>query len=230
MKTACGVVALAALLTALACTPSAEFDDRSDLSLIWISLDTLRADHLSLHGYDRDTTPFLDALARRGAYVQWAVTPQTATLPTHMTQFTGYHPVVHGVMHATKNPGIRLREGVRTLPEALRDVGFRNLAWVDGGQMDGRFGFARGFERYTDTMSPFPAKLAAARNAIAALEPDERFFVFVQTYEIHYPYAPPTRYRRRFVTTGERDLPTRTMDLYDGSIRVADDALRVFRA
>jgi len=109
MKTACGVVALAAMLMALACTPSAEFDDRSDLSLICISLDTLRADPLSLHGYDRDTTPSPDALARRGAYVQWAVTPQTSTLPTHMTQFTGHHPVVHGVMHAKKNPGIRRR-------------------------------------------------------------------------------------------------------------------------
>jgi len=50
----------------------------------------------------------------------------------------------------------------------------------------------------------------------------------VQTYEIHSPCSPPPPYRRRFVTPGERDLATRSLDLYDGSIRFDDDALRDF--
>lgn len=223
-------VAACWLWVVLACAPAPNTAPRDALSLVWISLDTLRADHVSLYGYARDTTPFLDALAREGAYVRWAVSPQTATLPTHVTQFTGHHPVVHGVMHSTQNPGVRLRDEVRTLPEVLRDAGFRNRAWVDGGQMAGRFGFARGFERYDDAFTPFPAKLDAAVEFIAGLAPEERFFVFVQTYEIHSPYAPPPAYRRLFVTPGERDLATRSLDLYDGSIRFADDALRAFVA
>jgi len=203
---------------------------RDGLSLVWISLDTLRADHLSLHGHARETTPFLDALAREGAYVDWAVAPQSSTLPVHVTQFTGIHPVVHGVMHATNNPGVRLRDAVRTLPEVLRQQGFVNRAWVDGGQMDGSFGFERGFESYDDTFTPFPRKLAQSIAALGELRPDDRFFHFIQTYEIHSPYAPPPAYVRRFVTEGERSGATASMDRYDGSIRFADDAIRSYVA
>ncbi len=203
---------------------------RQKLSLVWISLDTLRADHVSLYGYARETTPFLDELAREGAWVEWAIAPQSATLPVHMTQFTGFHPVVHGVMHSAKNPGVRLRDDVRTLPEVLRDHGFRTRAWVDGGQMAGTFGFARGFESYDDRRRLFPAQLDLALEALDDVAADERFFFFVQTYEIHSPYAPPPPYRRRFVTPGERDRATRSMDLYDGSIRFTDDVLARFVA
>ena len=92
------------------------------LSLIWISLDTLRADHLGAYCYARDTSPFLDELARRGLLFEWAVSPQNSTLPTHLTMFSGRHPAVHGVMHSRQNPGVSLAASVRTLPEVLRDV------------------------------------------------------------------------------------------------------------
>lgn len=223
-----GAVALAVVLsTALSfgCAPRRDDVDRSRLSLVWISLDTLRADHLSLHGYDRDTTPFLDALAREGAYVEWAVTPQSSTLPVHMTQFTGIHPVVHGVMHAVTSPGVALNASVRTLPEVLREAGFVTRAWVDGGQLAGSFGFARGFESYDDRISPFPEKLSQSIAALAELGRDDRFFHFIQTYEIHAPYAPPKRYLNRFVSPGDRDATSSSLDRYDGSIRFCDDAI-----
>ena len=132
------------------------------LSLIWISLDTLRADYLELYGYSRDTSPFLRELAERGLYFDWAVSPQNSTLPSHLTQFTGIHPVVHGVMHSRANVGIRLADSVRTLPEVLRDAGFRTRGWADGGKMSSHYGFARGFEEYDESRPGLPQNLSKA--------------------------------------------------------------------
>ena len=213
----------------VACSADRPAEPR-DLSMVWISLDTLRADHLSLYGYGRETSPFLDRLAREGAYVEWAITPQSSTLPSHMAQFTGYHPVVHGVRHTRRTQGLSLREGVRTLPLILAEAGFRTRAWTDGGQMAGAFGFARGFESYDDAPGAFPDKLDAALEAIGTLRPDERFFFFLHTYEIHSPYSPPEAYRDRFSTPGEAEIHELARDRYDGSIRFCDDEIARFVA
>ncbi len=211
----------------LACGGSAR-----ELSMIWISLDTLRADHLGAYGYTRETSPFLDELARRGLRFAWAVSPQNSTLPTHVSMFTGHHPLVHGVMHSRVRPGVHLAPSVRTLPEILRDAGFTNRAWVDGAKMKGHFGFARGFETYDDARGPFPDKLAAALAALEAGDASRRFFYLIHTYEVHGPYAPPAPYDARFRSAGpESDARgRREADLYDGSIRFVDDELRAFAA
>jgi arylsulfatase A-like enzyme len=198
-------------------------------SLLWISLDTLRADHLGLYGYARDTSPFLDELAARGMWFEWAIAPQNSTLPSHLTMFTGYHPVVHGVMHSRKNPGVRLASSVRTLPRVLRDAGFSTRAWTDGGKVAGYYGFAAGFDVYDDAPTPLPEKLADVLAALEAQPAGTRFFYFVHTYEIHSPYAPPAPYDRRF-GDGERgrSAARASLDAYDGSIRFVDDELRAF--
>ncbi|HEX9636271.1 MAG TPA: sulfatase [Acidobacteriota bacterium] len=195
------------------------------LSLIWISLDTVRADHLQLYGYERETSPFLADLAQRGLYFEWAISPQNSTLPTHLTQFTGIHPYLHGVMHSKRNPGIRLADSVRTLPELLTDAGFRSRAWTDGGKMARHYGFARGFETYSEQRQPFAMKLNLALAALDQLEPGERFFFFIHTYEAHAPYLPPPPYRDWFQAPADTGghVP---MNRYDGSLRLIDDQLR----
>ncbi len=226
---------LAALLALAAACRSGPEDAAEpapeSLSLIWISLDTLRADHLGAYGYRRDTSPFLDELARRGLLFEWAVSPQNSTLPTHVTMFSGHHPVVHGVMHSRRNPGIALAPSVRTLPEILRDAGFATRAWVDGGKMKGHYGFARGFEAYQDRRAPLPRQLDAALAALDELPAGRRFFFLIHTYQIHAPYRPPPPYDALFATSGEAaEDPVRSRDLYDGSIRFVDDELRRFVA
>lgn len=199
--------------------------DAGGVSLIWISLDTLRADHLELHGYERDTSPFLSELARRGLYFEWAIAPQNSTLPVHVTMFSGLHPVVHQVMHSRRRPGIRLADSVRTLPEVLADAGFETRAWTDGGKMDAGYGFARGFQSYEDEPSSLHDRLRAV---LAMAQPGRRFFYFIHTYEIHEPYEPPGPYDARYTSSTTSGPGERSLDLYDGSIRFVDDALRDF--
>ncbi|MBK7760556.1 MAG: sulfatase-like hydrolase/transferase [Deltaproteobacteria bacterium] len=75
--------------------------------VILISIDTLRADHVGAYGYDRPTTPTLDALAARGARFTQARSPSPWTLPTHTTMLTGRLPLEHGVV----DDGARLSPG-----------------------------------------------------------------------------------------------------------------------
>ena len=199
------------------------------LSMIWISLDTLRAANLGTYGYERDTSPFLDELAQRGSYFEWVVSPQNSTLPSHVTMFTGYHPAVHGVMHSSSiNPGICINDDVTTLPEVLADAGFATGGWTDGGKMSSTHGFGQGFELYDDAPTFLPTRLESVLESIDSVDEGRPFFFFLQTYQVHGPYPAPTPYDSLFVTEGERTEAQEKLDLYDGCIRFVDDQLREF--
>ena len=86
-------LAALALGLALACR-----DATPRPSILLISIDTLRADHLGLYGYARDTSPFLDRFARGALVFEHAFTPKAWTLPAHMTMLTGLYPEQHGVL------------------------------------------------------------------------------------------------------------------------------------
>src|SRR5262245_44197916 len=74
-------------------------EQRSQIArnVVLISIDTLRADHLSCYGYERPTSPQIDAFAQRGARFERAISSSGWTVPAHMTMFTGLDPFAHGV-------------------------------------------------------------------------------------------------------------------------------------
>lgn len=192
-------------------------------SLLWISLDTVRADHLSLYGYERPTTPSLDKLARQGLYFEWAVAPQNATLPSHMTMFTGYHPVVHGVMHSGRNAGIRLAPHVRTLTQVLQEHGYVARAWTDGGKVASYFGFSRGFTDYDERTIPLNDKVDEILATIdSGVDGDGPFFYFLHTYQAHAPYEAPASFPRQFVSPPTLDEAVVALDRYDCSLAFID--------
>lgn len=231
--------------------PAAEgFAAQPTRGYILISLDTLRADHLSTYGYERPTSPFLDRLAERSVVFERVAVQYPATLIAHMSMFTGYYPQQHGVFP----PAAVLAEEIETLPERFRAAGFRTAGHTEGGFVAGGYGFARGFEEFTDT--PYADDTDIVRtfdrglDFIAGLEEDERFFVFLHTYSIHDPYLPPVEFRHTFwegepldtfepdgpalnaVNKGFRDIDPQTARyfeaLYDGSILYVDSVLERF--
>ena len=165
---------------------------------ILISLDTVSAEHLSLYGYERPTSPFLDGLASRGVVFDNAYVQLPGTLPSHMSMFTGLYPDQHDVFP----PDAVLAEGIPTLPELFKKAGFRTIGHTDGGYVSGRFGFSRGFDLFDDRRiilwgggdHTFARGLASLRD----LAPEERFFLFVHTYAAHDPYNPPRQCRDLF--------------------------------
>ena len=88
--------AIACLLPVAALAACARPERVEPPNIVLISIDTLRADHLGAYGYARDTSPNIDALARRGVLFEKAFTPAPWTLPAHASMLTGLTPYRHG--------------------------------------------------------------------------------------------------------------------------------------
>jgi arylsulfatase A-like enzyme len=216
--------------------------------IVLISLDTLRADHLGCYGYGRATSPALDALAKDGATFLNAHAPSPWTLPSHASLFTGLDPAHHGVV-CDQN---RLNPALPTIPAFLRAHHFACAAFTGGAYMSPVYGFSKGFGLYQETGGSPHGRDAAARAASAAVRwlngnADRDFFLFLHTYQIHDPYAPPEGREGAFLDPGARwkglflhdylggfkgyyrnlDPAERAniVDLYDEGIRYTDEAL-----
>jgi arylsulfatase A-like enzyme/Flp pilus assembly protein TadD len=221
---ASGLLACGALLEGCSSAPpkSPRFD-----SLLLVTIDTLRADHVSCYGPSPVRTPSLDGLAHRGAIVRraWATVPLTTA--SHASILTGLYPPAHGVRD---NSRFRLPEGVLTLALRLGRSGRRTAAFVSSYTTSSLFGFDKGFETFNDDLGHTPdgsrrqqrpgdetARLASAWLEGHAAEP---FFVWVHLFDPHTPYEPPPEYLR--------DHPG---DPYSGEVAFADAQLgRVLEA
>ncbi len=164
------------------------------LNVILISLDTLRADHLGCYGYSRPTSPFLDELAKRGTLFETAIVQLPGTLPSHMSIFTGLYPNEHGVFP----PNGALASNIPTLPEVLREAGYRTAGFTEGGYVAGHFGFDRGFEFFDDEVPKLTNDIEVVFSRGLEFLQNQRknqpFFLFLHTYAIHDPYFPPLPY------------------------------------
>jgi len=115
-------------------------------NVIMIVMDTVRADHLSLYGYGRRTTPNLKALARRGICFDFARSASPWTLPSHASMFTGMWP--HELSAGIDRP---LDRSYPTLAENLTTKGYATGGFAANAFYCNRwFGVDRGFARYED--------------------------------------------------------------------------------
>lgn len=124
-------------------------------NVLLVSIDTLRADHLSAYGYARPTSPNLDRLARGGVLFERAISPTSWTLPAHLSMLTGLEISAHGIaddrqwnfVDADGRPLAPRLHGL-FLPELLRDAGYRTAGFHTWKYLDQQFGFGPGFEVY----------------------------------------------------------------------------------
>jgi arylsulfatase A-like enzyme len=197
--------------------------------IILISLDTLRADHLSIYGYHRNTSPFIDAFAKESIVFENAVVQSTWTLPSHMSIMTSLYPAFHGVKKADE----RLADDHLTLAELLQGGGYRTAAFTDGGWMRAVFGFDQGFDIYDDRGGGIAHILPRVKKWIDENK-SEPFFLFIHCYDIHSPYNPPPPYTNIFhdftyhghLTPSRETLGLAAMN----KLKVNDDDLRHFIA
>ncbi len=112
--------------------------------VILISVDTLRADHLSCYEAGRPPTPHIDALAKHGTLFSQVSSAFPLTLPSHVALFTSTYPFVNGV----EDNGVPLNSTAITLATLLKSAGYRTGAFVASFVLDRRFGLNRGFDVY----------------------------------------------------------------------------------
>jgi arylsulfatase A-like enzyme len=186
------LAAALAALAALACGPD-EGPQRPP-NVVLLVLDTVRADHLGCYGYQRPTTPRIDALAARADRHERVESTAPWTLPSHASMFTGQLSFEHGI-HAGRGPdgvifdGRRLAPGQRTLAEALGEAGYRTAGFVANAiYLSETFGFQQGFEVYDVERLRAPQMTAKLLRWIDEEAGEGPFFAFVNFMDAHRPY------------------------------------------
>jgi arylsulfatase A-like enzyme len=224
-------------------------------NIILITLESLRFDHAGCYGYERDTTPNLDALAEEGIRFEAAYSPTSWTLAAHASLFTGLYPTATNIVY----PKDRLDDSYITLAERLSESGYHTAAAVSGPYLRKAFKLNQGFKEYFDGPITRPdgkavgigdvtnPKMEAAITAFLDREAqrDRPFFLFGYFWDPHYDYIPPKPYDTMFVPDNAEPISLEKYDTpanpfkadctpgqmayvvaqYDGEIRCTDEVL-----
>jgi arylsulfatase A-like enzyme len=154
-------------------------------TLVLVSVDCLRADHVGAYGYSLPTTPEIDAVAREGTVFENAFATASWTLPSHMSMLTGLVPSLHG---ATKWE--KLSSGVDYLPEMLARSGYRSSGVVSWVYLSQIYGFERGFDSYQVLDQPQAGDIIDLAIAELGRGRGQPQFLFVHLWDAHWPYLP----------------------------------------
>jgi arylsulfatase A-like enzyme len=181
----------------------------SPSNILLITVDTLRADHLSSYGYPRRTTPNLDRLAAEGVRFDQTAVQWPKTTPSFASMFTATYSKDNDIV---RRVGIPVSCRFEMLAKVLKRRGYATRAVVSNGALGSEFNFDQGFDTYVETWkltshagaNPNQAE-AVTRLAIGLLDGlgrDARagrpWFLWVHYIDPHFPYLPPGRWRDRF--------------------------------
>ncbi len=178
-------------------------------AIILVGVDTLRADHLGLHGASRPTSPFLDQLAEEGVVFDRAFATSPWTLPSFASIFTGrlqsghaagIHPRTSEIEWDANRLGPKQRTildpAVETLAERLALEGFTTIAVAQNPNLDPRFGMSRGFDIYDHLTGDYEETRRSDVVVDLGLEyvdnlENKAFFLFLHFWDPHMQYGAP---------------------------------------
>jgi arylsulfatase A-like enzyme len=229
------VLVLASLLLSFGCDAPVPVEElRARLAgierphIVLILVDTLRPDWTSPYGFDSDLTPELRRWADGGVLFERALAQSSWTKISMASLLTSLWPQSHGIRLVDDG----LSESALTLPEILRQAGYRTYGVQSNGWLEQSFGFQHGFERYVFPRSPGSEGLNPtslwphAENVLEesgrlldARDPDEPFFLYLHLMDVHEYAAPP-----EFKTLGGGKRGA-----YLASIRWMDEILGLLR-
>jgi choline-sulfatase len=211
MRRSALVFLAAALLALSACSRSR----RPRPSILLISIDTLRADHLPAWGYRGVETPNIDSLRKDAIRFSSAYSQVPLTLASHAALMTGLLPPENGVRD---NFGFTLAPGTPTLASVLRASGYATGAAVSAAVLTRRSGIDQGFDFYDDAVEEGTrverdgGKTADSLLGWLETARGRPFFAFLHLFEPHAPYEPPEPWKSRYAKNP-----------YDGEIARADE-------
>ncbi len=215
-------------------------------------VDTLRADHLGCYGYERDTTPRIDAFAAESILFENCVSQSTWTKPASASVLTGLYPSSHGML----SESAVLPESVKNIAGLLEGTGLASAAFVGNqyvfrgqGEMLRGFDYTKGFSNKEDPS--YAKSKEIVDGALQWIEDrgETPFFVYVHTVDPHAPYGGAKEFSSKFVTPGTSELDgkyilkadheeldnlgeadrQRLIDLYDGDVAYTDFQFGRFR-
>ncbi len=178
-------------------------------NVLFVTIDTLRADSVGAYGNADVRTPAIDALAARGTLFERAYSATPLTLPSHTTLFSGTYPLRHGVRD---NGGFVVPKELPVLAELFAARGYATAAFVAAFVLDSRWGLDRGFGVYRDDFDTRKANLVSIGDIerpagevvdgalawLAARDASKPFFLWVHVFDPHAPYVPPPPYAAEY--------------------------------
>ena len=192
-----------------------------------ITVDTLRADHMSLYGYPRATTPNLERLAATGVTFDQAICQWPKTGSSFASMFTGLYPHTTGLTHKA---ALRIPEEYLTLPELFKESGYETFGVISNAVLAARLGWNTGFDDFAQTWGngDFTDDPKGFRHLASALRVNdlavpllrrhakaERLFAWIHYSDPHAPYILPENRQNPFLMDavfrgpGDRPLPAR---------------------
>ena len=178
-------------------------------NLLFLGIDSLRTDHMSLYGYHRLTTPHMDKFAARGAAFANLISPSIPTSPGYTSMFTGLDCFSSNVVALRHEGGLDPK--IKTLAEILGDAGYNTTCVGFSGNPASR-GFQKyldfaGWGSYAEGRSPKAENLNAVTlpELQRLAEDDKPFFLFMRHMDPHSPYLPPRPFERAFYAGNESD-------------------------
>lgn len=207
-------------------------------NVVLILADTLRADSLSTYGYERPTSPRLDAFAKQSFVFENAISVGASTPPTLSAIMTGRLPYYEAssLWSPTSAHGMRrfYRDGeqkglplsLETLAERFQEAGYETIGIVNNAYIKRVYHFEQGFDEFVELFNKGNPRYGLAEQITERAtgflrQPHEKpFFLYVHYMDPHAPHVPPEPYRSDFATGAEG--VQRVRDRYDGSIRYMD--------
>lgn len=191
---------LAAVLAVILYTaaPSGNHNISSKPNVIIVALDGLQAKHLHEYGYNKQTTPHLDAFFDDSYVFMNAVSPASWTVPTYMSIFTSLYPSQHKLTNklveqktATGTDLVdanvdTLKPGINRLSEVLKKHGYQTGAFTGDAGLSAKYGYGVGFDIYFETTA-FGSIMDTKTKALEWLAGKEKdpFFILVHGYDAH---------------------------------------------
>ena len=218
-----------------------------DFDVVLVVVDTLRLDRLSFYGGANPSTPFLDDLARRSVVFERAHSASTWTAPAAASLFTSLYPSQHGLWTgyvaaiALEKLGRinRIPQAAPTLPQVMRELGFRTFGVADNLNISEEMGFARGFDRFAQHEHRGASVVnATVGEWLPELQAPGRSFLYLHYMEPHAPYPEHREWlsrgsgadqAARLETWGRRFDPEQlgtALESYDSALGYLDAHLR----
>lgn len=198
-------------------------------NVLFVSIDTLRADHLGTYGWERPTSPNFDAFAAKGVVFERAQSSSSWTLPSLTTLMTSLLPSTHRCEKDTS----RLDPSYTTLAEILRDAGYDTAIVASHLFLNAGHGLQQGFTRVDTRIIQDEFAITSPQvtdwgvswlQDKAAADDGEPWFLWLHYFDPHAPYLPHEGISEAFGTE-------KPIDLYDGEIAFTDQHLgRLFEA
>ena len=230
------IVTVLGLVSLAACSPAPR------PNIVWIVVDTLRADHTGFLGYPTPTTPHLDALSEESLVFTQAISQAPWTKPSVATMFTSTYPHQHAALKGGKRGDV-LRDELLTIAEVLRERGYATVGFQLNPQVNSKMSFNQGLDVYKDDMR-YGSRAEVVNSEITRwlrLLERNKYFLYIQYMDVHLPYLRHEQYAdlygphetelSKMSTETIRKMNLSEIDrrylenLYDGEIRYVDEQI-----